>query len=829
MEPNAPIAHHKDGKDHLLVAHLREVGGLAQKFAGKLGLGSHGELIGLVHDLGKYSHAFQSYILSAEDLLDQDVDEDYVDHRALKGKIDHSTAGAQLIWDHLSKLDKRALVVGQLLALCVASHHSGLIDCLEPAGTDSFTRRMGKADDRTHRAEAMRKVDPALFARVQELLKPEVLNGAMGKTLQRIIDAEIAEAKAQGRSPLEDRILFQAGLLARYLLSCLLDADRLSTADFSNPKAALLRQHGEYEEWHILIDRLEAHLRTLSSAPPVGPILKRVSDACLAFAERDKGCYTLTVPTGGGKTLASLRFALRHAQKHGMHRIICCVPFTSIIDQNADVTRKILEPEGTLPGSIVLEHHSNLTPKEESWRNKTLAENWDAPLVYTTNVKFLEALFAGGTRDARRMHQLANAVLIFDEPQALPVNCLHLLNNAVNFLVEQCGSTVVLCTATQPQMHKVDSTNGRLRLSEKAEMMDTVGVANLFKELHRVDVLNRCKQGGWSDEEIAALAIKEQLATGSCLVVVNTKPLALRLYRICAAKGVEGIYHLSTSMCPAHRRKKLSEIRARLDAKQPVLCLSTQLIEAGVDIDFGCVVRSIAGLDSVAQAAGRCNRYAKRERGRVHIINPSDEKTGMLTAIERGKCATQKTMDEIAEAPSKFNGDLVATDVMERFFHHYYFEQRENMAYDVSAKNAERDDTLLRMLGQNSIAASEYIRTHNNKAAPLYLMQSFKTAGNLFKAIDAPTQGIIVPYGKEGKQVIVDLCAAYSPAEEFRLIRQAQQYTVNVYPNVLKKLPSGAYHEVQPGTGIFFLNEEYYSEDFGLSEERTNNMPIHAV
>ena len=194
--------------------------------------------------------------------------------------------------------------------------------------------------------------------------------------------------------------------------------------------------------------RLKSHVEELQVRDPIDHLRRDISSHCREGASRGNGIYTLTVPTGGGKTLASLRFALHHAKMHGMDRVIYLIPFTSIIDQNAEVVRGILESQGTEPGSVVLEQHSNLTPEEQSWRGKILAENWDAPVIFTTNVQFLETLFGAGTRGARRMHQLANAVLIFDEIQTLPVNCVHLFNNAINFLVEQCGSTVVLCTAT---------------------------------------------------------------------------------------------------------------------------------------------------------------------------------------------------------------------------------------------------------------------------------------------------------------------------------------------------------------------------------------------
>src|SRR5262249_12972896 len=235
-----------------------------------------------------------------------------------------------------------------------------------------------------------------------------------------------------------------------------------------------------------------------------------------------------------------------------------------------------------------------------------LSENWDAPVVFTTAVQFLEALFGSGTRAVRRMHQMARAILIFDEIQTLPVNCVHLFNNALNFLVEQCGSTAVLCTATQPLLHRVDASKGALRLDEKSELVQNP--ASLFSATQRNDIYDRRRPGGWEHAEAAQLAVSETGSAGSCLVIVNTKREALSIFRQCREVGVIPVFHLSTSMCPAHRLAVLDDIRKRLDAHEPTICVSTQLIEAGVDISFGSCIRALAGVDSIAQAAGRSNR-----------------------------------------------------------------------------------------------------------------------------------------------------------------------------------------------------------------------------
>ncbi len=821
------IAHHResDGDVQSLEQHLLGVARMSCLYAKKINLESQGELIGLLHDLGKYSHAFQSYIKSAVGLLNQDEDEEFVDAAGLKGKIDHSTAGAQLIWKELSKQGPIGHIVGQILSLCVASHHSGLIDCLSSdtnsLGEDVFSRRMDKVDERAHLQEALAKADASILSRLNELTsKPEMLVAMQAAITKIVRTAPIKDDKSIVAQQ-------QIGLLVRFLFSCLIDADRIDSADFEKPKAAKLRPHGRYTEWDVLCYQLEEHLAGLKPNKPIDHLRRDISSHCRNAASRGKGIYTLTVPTGGGKTLASLRFALLHAKIHKMDRVIYVIPFTSIIDQNAEVVRKILEPDGTLRGSVVLEHHSNLTPEEQSWRAKILAENWDAPVIYTTSVQFLETLFGAGTRGARRMHQLANAVLIFDEIQSLPVNCVHLFNNAINFLVEQCGCTVVLCTATQPLLDKVDHKKGAIRIPEGNELIPDV--KRLFNKLNRVEVKDRRKPGGWTHDEIAVLALEETRRAGSCLVIVNTKNAAQTLYRLCKEQADAPLYHLSTSMCPAHRRKILSEIRERLEKQLPVLCFSTQLIEAGVDVDFGAVIRFTAGLDSIAQAAGRCNRNGRPERGLVHVINPKDENLDMLPDIRIGREKAERVLDEYEDDPTLFGDDRIGLEAMKRYYSYYFFDRQNEMDYPLTAKFLGHDDTLLNLLSGNSAAVAEHGR-RTGKAPNIYLRQSFMAAAKAFKAIDAPTRGVIVQYGQEGQAIVADLCAAYLPDKEFDLLRRAQQFTVNVFPNVLERLTkAGAVQEIQEGTGILYLDYRYYSDEFGMSEAPVKNMEaLHA-
>jgi CRISPR-associated endonuclease/helicase Cas3 len=260
---------------------------------------------------------------------------------------------------------------------------------------------------------------------------------------------------------------------------------------------------------------------------------------------------------------------------------------------------------------------------------------------------------------------LAQSVIIFDEAQTIALRCIHMFNNAINFLVEQCGSSIVLCTATQPLLNAVNPEKGAARLQADSEIIPDS--KHLFNALKRVEIRSRCRPGGWSDDDVAQLASEEITNAGSCLVIVNTRKAALSLYRVCVGRGDHAIYHLSTAMCPAHRRIVLAEIRERLKNKAPTLCISTQLIEAGVDVDFGAVIRHVAGLDSIAQAAGRCNRNGRSVLGRVHIINPSEERIDRLIDIRVGRDVARRVLDEFEHDPITFGGDLLGPEAMKEF------------------------------------------------------------------------------------------------------------------------------------------------------------------
>ena len=812
------IAHLRksDGQIQSVQAHLKETAALAKVFAQKLNLESAGELLGLMHDFGKYSRKFQKYIHDETGLFNPDLDDE--ESTPDGSKVDHSTAGAQWVYRELRKFGAAQGIgefLGQMLGLCIASHHGeGLIDCLDGEGNPKWIERFNKTDELTHLAECERNADEVVQQKAKELAGENLIRSLLN-AVKPILSDQATNNKIKE---------FYLGCLTRFLFSCLIDADRINSSDFEREDQKDVRRLTEKPDWQSAIDQLEAKLAGFKNRYPIDEIRRRISDDCLKRAVDSQGIYTLTVPTGGGKTLASLRYALHHAQKHNLDRIIYIIPYTSIIDQNAQAVREILGEDW------VLEHHSNLEPEKQSWQDKLLSENWDKPIVFTTMIQFLDAWFGGGTRGARHIHPMTNAVLIFDEIQTLPVKCVHLFCNVLNWLTTFGKSTAVLCTATQPLLGKSGLQNfpedkrgaitarGLLRLPENAEIMGKhQDLDKLFEELSRVEIRFNEKAGGWNVDEAGAFLLEQFATTPSCLFIVNTKKWAQELYQYCQRQNVppEVLFHLSTNQCAAHRKAIFDTIKARLEKKQPVICISTQLIEAGVDISMACVIRALGGLDSIAQAAGRCNRHKEVDKGLVYVLNLQEQDfTRILPDIQAGKTHAERVFRDFA------GQDILQPAAMELYFEYYFYQRSDEMAYSI--KNSATG-SLLDWLSDNALNPYGEKNNKRSKLLPL-LMQSFKSAGRAFQAIDAPTHAVIVPYG-EGAELIAKLCGEWDPKEMHRTLQKAQRYSVNVFPNVWGKLQKeNALHETIEGSGIYYLKGRPYNDDFGLSVDETSDM-----
>ncbi|RKI05467.1 CRISPR-associated endonuclease Cas3'' [Corallococcus sp. AB038B] len=573
----------EQGRPHLLEEHLEAVGELAARFARRFGSEEWARLAGRWHDLGKYTAAFQRRIREENGIAAHLEQEDS------SGPRDHSTAGA------LHSREVLGPDVGTPLAFVIAGHHAGL------ANAEALADRLQQEDRQRLYAQVLAWPAPEALLRVERLLTlPDFL--AVRPTSPR-------ETRAWRR---------RLEVWTRMFFSALCDADFLDTEAFFDAGRAALRAGSP--PIPILRDRLSRHLgglkaRVQAQGPlsEVNRVRAEVLEACLTRAAERPGIFSLTVPTGGGKTLASMAFALEHAVKHELERVVVAIPFTSIIEQNAAVYAEALGEDA------VLEHHSGGDPERETARNRMAAENWDRPVVVTTTAQLFDSLFANRPGACRKLHRLAGSVIVLDEAQTLPPGLLAPILDVLRTLVSDHGASVVICTATQPALGR------RPGLAEGFEQVREIlpEPREAFRRLRRVRVCWPDADEPWSHERLADDLSRES----SVLAIVHRRDDARRVCEALDSRlGDARTVHLSALMCPAHRNQVLDEIRERRTRGEHVRVVSTQLVEAGVDLDFPVVYRALGGLDALAQAAGRCNREGRlAEPGELRVFLASTE------------------------------------------------------------------------------------------------------------------------------------------------------------------------------------------------------------
>lgn len=773
--------------------HLENVSQFSMEYGAKISLEATCKLIGLLHDMGKETNIFDAYIhYSSEHPKD----------KSLRGSINHSTAGAKYIYDTFyNSSDPYEQLTAQLMAIAICSHHGGLIDCLDLSGKDIFTSKMTTDKEIFY--------DEALQNYTLECLDTEQVRKLFYKAKSEIKEVLPQINKIDNRAEFGQ---FAMGQLEKYMFSCVVDADRYDTYCFMEgrePSPEINRT----VLWKELSDKLERVLETYPKQTKIDILRAKISLTCKNFAVNKPGIYQLSVPTGGGKTLSSLRYALEHAKIFHKDRIFYIIPFTTIIDQNAKEIKNILCRD-----DVILEHHSNLIRDNENEDYKLLTERWDSPIILTTMVQFLDTLFSGGTQNVRRMHNFANSIFIFDEIQAIPIKCINMFNSAINFLAEICHATVILCTATQPLLSS-SKIHMPLKLSENPNMIsDMYGKLGGFK---RVELVDKRIVGDYSATALKELILDIMEQVNSVLVIFNTKNAAKEVFNEVQKENTQLpkekqflIFHLSTNMCPSHRMKILEEMRGKLST-QRVICVSTQLIEAGVNISFGCVVRSLAGLDSIAQAAGRCNRHGERPCSNVYIVNVQGENISKLIDIKEGQECTKRVLEEFRENPAVFDQDLLSQKAMDRYYEYYFYNRMEAMDYTLPKQN--NDKTMYDLLAGNQ-QVSEIFCSRNGYKPKLLLKQSFKTAGNNFQVINQNTTGVIVPYG-DGKELIANINGDCDLNELKQYLKKAQQFSVNLFETDKRKLEERKGIVELNNGGVLALKEGFYREDIGATVE----------
>ena len=713
-------------KYQTLTNHLTNVSVLAGTYAETFTTREMGETCGLLHDIGKYSDDFQKRI------------------RGEKLQTDHSTAGAKTAYLLAAKQhDLHSSLAYHLMSYVIAGHHGGLPNRGNANASGLFQR--------------LQNSDPELFAAWKTEISQSFPDLSDFFITQTFIPKDPSKLD-------QNEFALSLFLYTHFLYSCLVDADRTDAAQWDGYVTK-----GSYPTLEEFNGKLDARMAKFLVSSDLDKIRNDILTSCNKAAETEPGIFTLNVPTGGGKTLSSLSFALKHAVKNNQTRIIYTIPFTSIIEQNAKVYADIFGRNN------IVEHHSNFVlptgvkvePDSPDGENKNLSlatANWDAPLILTTNVQFFESLFTSHPSRARKVHNIANSVIILDEVQALPNEFLRPCIYALSELVKNYHCTVVLCTATQPDFveNKVFPNGTSVR-----------DIVPNYQELAKIMKRAKAHNLGYKTiDEIASSLKSEQ----QVLCIVNTKKHAKDLYDLVKEAG--DTLHLSTNMCPKHRKQVIETIRKKLKNKEPCRVISTQLIEAGVDIDFPVVYRSLAGVDSITQAAGRCNREGKLPCGKVYIFTPEQTYSGAGYVKQTAEISHTIQTD-----------DYLSLDTIAKYF---------SKLFDIRKEQLDNKGVL--DLCRQGITTSE-------TAFP------FADISDKFKLISDSGCAVIIPFDDEAEKLIKN----YSPEFIRSFIRKISPYCVNVRKKDLDHLHDEGALELLDNSFVYLKNQSrYYARDTGI-------------
>lgn len=734
------------------------------------------------------------------------------------GKVVHSNCGGRFIYETFiennDNLDEFDALTAEFIATVIMSHH-GLFDILKPdddKGLNYFIEKIH--NDSYDYAECKKKT-------LAEFLDLD--------TIKQIFSMAKDEIKAfESENEYQDSRMnkFSRSMFVRMVLSILINSDHADAADF----AYKTDTHDEYvdsEFWKKCSDYLEEKITHFKNDTLLNKIRSEISNKAYEFSSQPAGIVRMTVPTGGGKTISSLRYAVHHAEKFNKRRIIYVAPFNSILEQN------YLSIKDYLPEDVtILPHFGDWIDKKdsesESLENtlKYISEYWGAPIIATSMVQFLNSLFDGKITSLRRMRGLIDSVIIIDEVQSIPIDCLVMFNRAVDFLAKHCKCTVVLCTATQPPFEKLKEG---FVLPENCEIIDEF--AHYSQLMKRTQIIDKIKPRGYDSEKAADFITDLLENNDSILCVVNTKNAARSIYKEVdlKIKSFDGgskikLFYLSTAKCPAHRENEINELKSCLERirnanidNEKIICISTQLIEAGVDISFDTVVRSLSGLGNIVQAAGRCNRNGEKEMGDVYIINldATVENISKLKSISEGKNTTETMLHMMKRTPKLYDNDLLSPKSIRLFYENYYQKFDIGKYFNVSKYLT----TIYDMLSENAKGKSMvelYGGCHKT-----ILLQAFKTAGECFEAISDNSISVLVQYGK-GKELLSDLLS--DKIKDYKSIfSKIGRYMIGVPRSVINHNPD--YFGKESKTGIVYLVDTHYSEKFGFDKDNgTSNI-----
>ncbi len=779
-----------------LEEHLENVANQAAEFASSFGYERWGYTLGLLHDIGKATSAFQKRLEGSSE------------------SVDHATPGARIA---LECYDITEEIEGRILAYAIAGHHGGMPNGTVHEGSERAPLQERLSRDSNQRVDTIQLVknltDMGLAIPDQCELEPLNIEGRYNTLLK----------EGRSKKQLASQVVFSLSVLCRMLYSCLVDADYLDTEQFVTPQIAKSRLASKYDTIETLSARFDSYVARLvaqASDTPVNRARASILNDCRDAASHKKDLFTLTVPTGGGKTLSVMAFSLRHALIHGCSRIIYASPFTTITEQTAQVFRAIFGQEN------VLEHHSNFDSSQldddESLHHRLAIQNWDAPLIVTTNVQLLESLYSNKPSSCRKLHNIANSILIFDEAQTLPDELLTATLAMLEELSLDYGVSSVLCTATQPALEGRWPFGSETKeiVRHREEFTEAFGHRTRFVYLDAI-----------TEDKLA----QDIASQNQALCIVGTKTKARNLYEAvkCSAGCEEssscetlrtfGIYHLSAHMTPLHRSELLDEIRERLHEGKRCLVISTQLIEAGVDVDFPNVYRELAGLDSLFQAAGRCNREGRRPEGIVRVFELSEDEPSDEASMQYGAANTRKTgplahtwlerMKSISRMLIRENNDYIDESLVKPFFSERY------------GFNPEALDT--REIYQH-LTDPQLIRSG-------YKTLRLETVARDYRIIDDSSRAVFVPWGQGGKNLMHQLkrvseTCGFSASMAAILQRSSVSVRADIYDALVREGAIDA--ESYAPISVLQLDMGYkifYSDEIGLLEpgkEENRNLII---
>lgn len=775
----------EDGRLQTVKEHLISVAEKGKRDSELINMPSLYYLAAILHDMGKNTARSDEYQRTVGSGGEWN-----------KGKVIHSNCGGRYIYEKFIKnndSDKTNNYTVEIISSVIMSHH-GLFDFDYPKSgkENGFVTKINNTNYDYNECKKLTLDEVISEKEIEELY----LN-AKNEVNEFLNFCSKDEDKRKDGESIERIKLFNCSLLIRVLLSILVDSDHSDTAEFVN-QIERPKLYGDAELWEKCCNYFEEKIKLFNKDTELNKIRAEISDKALAYSENSENIVRMTVPTGGGKTISSLRYAIHHAKKFNKNRIFYVAPFNSILEQNYNEIKSFLPDDvSVLPhfGDMLYCNYNESLATEQNI--KYMSENWNSYVIATSMVQFLNSLFDGKISSIRRMRGLINSVIIIDEVQSIPYEFIRLFNMAMKFLAYICNCTIVLCTATQPPFEHMDYC---LRLDESYEMIN--GFEDYSEKMRRTRIIDKTISGGYTADNVADFlhSLSEDCRTILC--VVNTKKAAFEVFK--SAKHLFEdekivLVHLSTNMCPEHRANVIKNMKDEMKNGKRVLCVSTQLIEAGVDISFETVVRSLAGTDSIVQAAGRCNRNAERDIGYVYILNISNEyeNVSSLKSIQKGKSATIGLLKRIKKKPDEYE-DLLDLKAIKKFYIDYYknFDKKDLYVEDFTC-------SIFEMLSTNE-KGSYHTKT--------LLRAAMKTAGECFEVITDINESVLVPY-KDGKELISELLSeGYKDYDA--IIKKAQRYLIGLPKNKLKD----SYISVDKKTGIRFLADGYYDEIYGFSE-----------